>query len=185
MQRRLLLLGARHALPCKDLVLAAGKPEFARSISFSSALRKDQNEGKSGWLPQWLQSKLPSALGGTREYDELEELTFDGMVQLLASRMARRGLATRQHKGASDSTRISSGMSALYTKCQHQYSFARHFLSVSADTTLLADCNALRRVRCAVPLHHVESWYLEQQRHTPRATSCAFSGAGLPWHCSC
>lgn len=83
MQRRLLLLGARHALPCKDLVLAAGKPEFARSISFSSALRKDQNEGKSGWLPQWLQSKLPSALGGTREYDELEELTFDAYAEYL------------------------------------------------------------------------------------------------------
>lgn len=51
----------------------------SRVISSTSGTRDDGSSGKPGWMPGWIRSKLPAALGGEREaISEMENLTLDG-----------------------------------------------------------------------------------------------------------
>lgn len=83
MQRLLLQQGARHAWRSGESLLSFAKPEGLRQLSTTPITRaEDGSSGGSSWMPKWLQQKLPGVLGGTREYDELEDLTLDSECKL-------------------------------------------------------------------------------------------------------
>jgi hypothetical protein len=58
-------------------------------ISSTSGLSEDGSSSKPGWMPGWIRSKLPAALGGEREaLSEMENLTLDGRPSNLAPYLA-------------------------------------------------------------------------------------------------
>lgn len=68
----------RWALAGEGSVLQPAGSLASRMLS-SSAPAAQEEGGQSSWMPNWMKSRLPSALGGEREaLKEMEDLTLDG-----------------------------------------------------------------------------------------------------------
>ncbi|KAK9808757.1 hypothetical protein WJX72_003095 [[Myrmecia] bisecta] len=57
---------------------------YSSQTSSTTAAQQDIEKAPGGsWMPSWLKSRLPGVLGGTREYDELEDLDLDKFAKTL------------------------------------------------------------------------------------------------------
>ena len=75
----------RAAADClqRQPALYATSRQLAGSAGPSGGSQADEQDEQEeaaaggGWMPSWMKNRLPSVLGGTKEVDELENLTLD------------------------------------------------------------------------------------------------------------
>lgn len=88
---------------------ASGSPSSSQGDAADAA-----GGGGGGWMPSFLRSRLPSMLGGTRQVDELEDLTLDKYAAAVKRARQLGGLTGFVHGSAGVNDAATRGSMRLY-----------------------------------------------------------------------